>query len=67
VVVYVPRCVQNESESLGLKALEDFDVGIGGGPPYVHMGLSTALYRRSMFLLIVLIFRVASAFVSLLG
>jgi hypothetical protein len=30
VVVYVPRCVQNGSESLGLKALEDFDVGIGG-------------------------------------
>jgi hypothetical protein len=40
VIVYVPRCVQdgseslgfvqNESESLGFKALEDFDVGIGG-------------------------------------
>jgi hypothetical protein len=29
VVVYVPRCVQNGSESLGLKALEDFGVGIG--------------------------------------
>jgi hypothetical protein len=28
VVVYVPRCVQNGSENLGLKALEDFDVGI---------------------------------------
>jgi hypothetical protein len=33
VVVYVLRCVQNGSESLGLKALEDFDVGIGGCPP----------------------------------
>jgi hypothetical protein len=33
VVVYVPRCVQNGSESLGLKALEDFNVGIGGCPP----------------------------------
>jgi hypothetical protein len=26
VVVYVPSCVQNGSESLGLKALEDFNV-----------------------------------------
>jgi hypothetical protein len=33
VVVYVPRCVQNGSERLGLKALEDFDGGIGGCPP----------------------------------
>jgi hypothetical protein len=33
VIVYVPRCVQNGSESLGLKALEDFVVGIGGSPP----------------------------------
>jgi hypothetical protein len=32
VVVYVPRCVQNASDSLGLKALEDFVVGIGGCP-----------------------------------
>jgi hypothetical protein len=32
VVVYVPKWVQNGSESLGLKALEDFDVGIGGCP-----------------------------------
>jgi hypothetical protein len=29
VVVYVPRCVLNGSESLGLEELEDFDVGIG--------------------------------------
>jgi hypothetical protein len=28
-----PVVVQNGSESLGLKALEDFDVGIGGCPP----------------------------------
>jgi hypothetical protein len=27
------KCVQNGSESLGLKALEEFDVGIGGCPP----------------------------------
>jgi hypothetical protein len=33
VVVYVPRCVQNESESLGLNALVDFDVGIIDCPP----------------------------------
>jgi hypothetical protein len=33
VIVYVARCVQNESESLGLKALEVFDFGIGGCPP----------------------------------
>jgi hypothetical protein len=26
VVVYVPRCVQNGSKSLGLKPLQDFDV-----------------------------------------
>jgi hypothetical protein len=32
VIVYVPRCVQNGSEILGLKALEDFDIGIGGCP-----------------------------------
>jgi hypothetical protein len=29
MVVYVPRCVQNGSESLELRALENFDVGIG--------------------------------------
>jgi hypothetical protein len=29
LTVYVLRCVQNGSESLGLKAVEDFDVGIG--------------------------------------
>jgi hypothetical protein len=46
VVIYVPRCVQNGSESLGLKALEDFDVAIGGC--MVRMGSSTALYRRSL-------------------
>jgi hypothetical protein len=28
VGVYVPRSIQNGSESLGLKVLEDFDVGI---------------------------------------
>jgi hypothetical protein len=33
VVVYVPRCVENGSENFGLKALENFDVGIGGCPP----------------------------------
>jgi hypothetical protein len=33
VVVYVPRYVQNGSESLGLEALEDVDVGIRGCPP----------------------------------
>jgi hypothetical protein len=30
VDVYVPRCIQNGLESLELKALEQFDVGIGG-------------------------------------
>jgi hypothetical protein len=29
VVVYVLRCIQNGLDSLGLKALEDFDAGIG--------------------------------------
>jgi hypothetical protein len=33
VIDYVPRFVQNGSKSLGLKALENFDVGIGGCPP----------------------------------
>jgi hypothetical protein len=33
VVVYVRRRVQNRMKSLGLKALEEFDVGIGGCPP----------------------------------
>jgi hypothetical protein len=28
VVVYVPRFVQNGSDSLGLKELEDLDIGI---------------------------------------
>jgi hypothetical protein len=32
VVVHIPRCVQNESESLELKALEDFDVGLEAFP-----------------------------------
>jgi hypothetical protein len=32
VVVYVPRYVQNGLESLGLKALVSFDIGIGGCP-----------------------------------
>jgi hypothetical protein len=27
---YVSRCAQNGSDSLGLKGLEDFDVGIRG-------------------------------------
>jgi hypothetical protein len=36
VAVYVSRCVQNGSESLGLKALEDFYVGIGGCPPKLN-------------------------------
>jgi hypothetical protein len=30
VVGYVPRCVQNGSQSLGLKALDGLDAGIGG-------------------------------------
>jgi hypothetical protein len=30
VVIYVPRCVQNGSGSLGLEALEDFVAGIKG-------------------------------------
>jgi hypothetical protein len=33
VVAYVAWCVQNGTESLGLKALEDFGVGIEGCPP----------------------------------
>ncbi|MDR1560935.1 MAG: hypothetical protein LBS23_01110 [Holosporaceae bacterium] len=36
VVVYVPSRGQNISESLGLKALKDFGVGIGGCPPYLN-------------------------------
>jgi hypothetical protein len=32
VVVYVPRYVQKGSESMGLKALEDFVIGIGDWP-----------------------------------
>jgi hypothetical protein len=32
-VIYVPRCVQNESKSLGFEALEDLDVGTGDCPP----------------------------------
>jgi hypothetical protein len=31
-VVYIPRCIQNGSESLGLKALEDFDVKLEAVP-----------------------------------
>jgi hypothetical protein len=31
VIVYVPRCVQNGSESLGLKALQDFERNINVG------------------------------------
>jgi hypothetical protein len=31
--VYVPRRIRNGSESLQLKPLRDFDVGIGGCPP----------------------------------
>jgi hypothetical protein len=30
VAVYVPRCIQNRSESLGLEELKDFAFGIGG-------------------------------------
>jgi hypothetical protein len=32
VVVCVPKCIKNGSESLGSEALEDFDAGIGGCP-----------------------------------
>jgi hypothetical protein len=37
VIAYVLRCVQKGSERLGLKALEDFDVGIGGCSPIVEI------------------------------
>jgi hypothetical protein len=37
VIVYVPRCFQNESESLGFKAVEDFDVGNGGCHPQLNL------------------------------
>jgi hypothetical protein len=33
VIVYVLRCIQNGSDSLGLKALEDFNIEIGSCPP----------------------------------
>jgi hypothetical protein len=33
VVVYVPRYIQSGSESLGVKALEDFSIGIGSCSP----------------------------------
>jgi hypothetical protein len=33
VVVGIPRCVQDGSESLGLKALGNFGVAIGDRPP----------------------------------
>jgi hypothetical protein len=36
VVAYVPRCVQNGSESFGVKVLEDFGVEIGGCPPWLN-------------------------------
>jgi hypothetical protein len=44
VVVYVPRSIQNGSESLALKALEDFDVGIEAVP--------IAVYLKVLFLLV---------------
>jgi hypothetical protein len=33
VVINVPKCIKNRSESLGLEALEEVDVGVGGCPP----------------------------------
>jgi hypothetical protein len=36
VVDYVRMCVQNRFESLGLKAMKDFDAGIGGCPPLLN-------------------------------
>jgi hypothetical protein len=42
VVVYVPKCVQNGSDSLGLKALEDFDVGIG----YIDTQIADVCFRK---------------------
>jgi hypothetical protein len=36
LVVYIPRCIQNGSESVGLKAMENFNVGIGGCPPWLN-------------------------------
>jgi hypothetical protein len=72
VVVYVPSIVQSGSESLGLKALEDCDVRIGECPPQLNAIKSrwglVLLHIGLCFLLKVLIFfRLASAFVSLLG
>jgi hypothetical protein len=72
VVVYVARCIQNGLESLGLKALEDFDVELEAAPiAEFHRSvrvLSTTLYRKSLLSIdSVVFFRVASAFVSLLG
>jgi hypothetical protein len=41
LVAYVARCVQNISESLGLKALDDFDVGIRGRPSQIYLSCAT--------------------------
>jgi hypothetical protein len=43
VAVYIPRCGQNGSESLGLKTLEDFGVGIRGSPILI------AVFNRSIW------------------
>jgi hypothetical protein len=64
VAVYVPRCVQNGSESLELKTLEDFDFGIEDCAPY---GFECCFVWEGFVSLIVLIFRAANASDSFLG
>jgi hypothetical protein len=65
VVVYVPSCVQNGSESLGLKVLEDFDVRVGGCPLELN-SIGPYVFEYCFVLIVWIFFRVAGAYVSLL-
>jgi hypothetical protein len=67
VVVYARRCVQNGSDSLGLKALEDSLLELEAAPHRSIWAGVLLCIGGVCFQSIVLNFRVASAFVSILG
>jgi hypothetical protein len=54
VVVEVPRCVWNRSESLGVRALKDFDVGKvnSGTEKIILWGFVSVLFTYTFGLLI---------------
>jgi hypothetical protein len=58
VIVYVPRCVQNGSESVGFKALKDFERNINVGLKKLSQVLSEQTRDSSAYLNAMRLFKV---------